>query len=291
MSYEQILYDISDGVAVITLNRPDRLNAWTRGMAGEVMEAAHRAEGDDNVRVIVLTGAGRGFCAGADMAELEGAADDTTKALKAGDMPAERRVGILMQQITEGEYDPENRGNKREDFRKRYSYLMGINKPVIAAVNGPAAGVGFIMALYCDIRFASEKARFSTAFSKRGLIAEHGISWMLPRIVGLSNALDLLYSSRVIDADEALRIGLANRVFSSGSFMEETMAYARDLAGAVSPRSLGVMKRQVYNALFQDLSEACEKADEELILSLSSEDFKEGVAHFLEKRPPRFTGN
>jgi enoyl-CoA hydratase/carnithine racemase len=290
MSYEQIIYAVNNGVAVITLNRPDRLNAWTRGMAREVMEAAQSAEEDDAVRVIIITGSGRGFCAGADMTELEGAADDTAAALSAGDMPAERRVSILMQQRTYAEFDPENRGNKREDFRKRYSYLMGINKPIIAAVNGPAAGVGLIISLYCDIRFASEMARFSTAFSKRGLIAEHGISWMLPRIVGISNAFDLLYSSRIIDANEALRIGLVNRVFPSESFMLEVMAYATDLANAISPRSLGVMKRQLYDALYQTFSQASEKADQELLLSLSSDDFKEGVAHFLEKRPPRFTG-
>jgi enoyl-CoA hydratase/carnithine racemase len=290
MPYEQIIYALNNAVAVITLNRPDKLNAWTRGMAREVMEAAQRAEEDNAVRVIIITGSGRGFCAGADMAELEGAADETAAALKAGNMPAERRVSVLMQQKTYAEFDPENKSSKREDFRKRYSYLMGINKPVIAAVNGPAAGVGLIISLYCDIRFASEKAKFSTAFSKRGLIAEHGISWMLPRIVGITNALDLLYSSPIIDANEAFRIGLVNKVFPAESFMLDVMAYARELANTVSPRSLGVMKRQVYDAMYQTFSEASEAADQELILSLTSDDFKEGVAHFLEKRPPRFTG-
>ena len=291
MPYEQILYSISDGVATITLNRPARLNAWTRGMAAEIMEAMHNAEEDDKARVIVLTGAGRGFCAGADMAELEGAADDTARALKAeGPMTAERRVSLLMGQITRGEYKPENSDNMRDDFRKRYSYIMGIKKPVIAAVNGPAAGLGLIIALYCDIRFASEKAKFSAAFSRRGLIAEHGIGWVLPRIVGLSNALDLLYSSRIIDAQEAFRMGLVNRVFPEEGFIDGVMDYAKELAGPVSPRSLGIMKRQVYDALFQTLSEASETADGELIRSLGSEDFKEGVAHFLEKRPPLFTG-
>jgi len=291
MPYEQILYTLNDGVAIITLNRPARLNAWTRGMAKEVMDASHRAEDDDKVRVIVLTGASRGFCAGADMAELEGAADEAVASLKSGAaMSAERRVSLLMEQITEEEYNPENRDKIRDDFRKRYSYLLGLKKPVIAAVNGPAAGLGLIIALYCDIRFASEKAKFSTAFSKRGLIAEHGISWILPRIVGLSNALDMLYSSRVIDAHEAFRMGLVNRIFPEDTFMDGVMAYAKDLAGSVSPRSLGVMKRQVLNAMFQTLAEASETADEELLQSLASEDFKEGVAHFLEKRPPLFTG-
>jgi enoyl-CoA hydratase/carnithine racemase len=291
MTYEQILYAVSNGVAIITLNRPDRLNAWTRFMAKEVMHAAHRAEDDDSVHVIVLTGAGRGFCAGADMAELEGASDEAVASLKSGAaMSAERRVSLLMEQITEAEYNPENKDRIRDDFRKRYSYLMGIKKPVIAAVNGPTAGLGLIIALYCDIRFASDKARFSTAFSKRGLIAEHGISWILPRIVGLPNALDMLYSSRIVDSKEALRIGLVNHVFSQESFMDSVMAYAKDLATSVSPRSMRIIKKQVFNAMFQSLSEASETADEELLQSLTSEDFKEGVAHFLEKRAPNFSG-
>jgi enoyl-CoA hydratase/carnithine racemase len=291
MPYEQILYSVSDGVATITLNRPERLNAWTRIMAKEVMDAAHRAEDDASARVIVLTGAGRGFCAGADMAELEGAADEAFAALKSGAaMSAERRVSILMDQITEEEYNPENKDRIRNDFRKRYSYLLGIKKPVLAAVNGPAAGLGLIIALYCDIRFASEKAKFSTAFSKRGLIAEHGISWILPRMVGISNALDMLYSSRIISSQDALSMGLVNRVFPQESFMDDVMSYAKDLANSVSPRSMCIMKRQVVNALFETLAEASETADEELLQSLASDDFKEGVAHFLEKRPPRFTG-
>lgn len=291
MPYKQILYSTGDGIATITLNRPERLNAWTRVMAREVMEAAHRAEDDDSVRVIILTGAGRGFCAGADMDELGGAADEAVAALKSGAaMSAGRRVSLLMEQITEEEYNPENKDRTRDDFRKRYSWLMGIKKPVIAAINGPAAGLGLIIALYCDIRFASDKAKFSTAFSKRGLIAEHGISWILPRIVGLSNALDMLYSSRLVTPQEALSMGLVNRVFPQESFISDVTAYAGDLAASVSPRSMGVMKRQVHNALFQTLAEASEAADEELIKSLTSEDFKEGVAHFLEKRPPRFTG-
>ena len=205
-------------------------------------------------------------------------------------MSAEKRVSILMEQITEEEYDPENPEKVRDDFRKRYSYLLGIKKPVIAAINGPVAGLGLIIALYCDIRFASEKSKFSTAFSKRGLIAEHGISWILPRIVGLSNALDMLYSSRIIPPQEALGMGLVSRTFPHETFMEGVMSYARDLAGSVSPRSMRVIKRQVVNAMFQTLAEASEASDAELLQSLSSEDFKEGVAHFLEKRAPRFTG-
>ena len=291
MLYTQIIYEAENGIATITLNRPEKLNALTWVMAGEIRDAMHTAARDENIRVILLTGAGKGFCAGADMDELKNAPNDKSiSADKDGKVPAERQVSVLMRTKTEEELDPENEDGNRPDFRKRYSYLLGINKPVIAAINGPAAGAGFVMSLYCDMRFVSENARFSSTFSRRGLIAEHGISWILPRIVGASNALDLLFSSRLIGAQEAVSMGLVNRVLPTDGFMEGVMAYALELAETVSPRSLRVIKRQVYNGLFQSLAESCEQADEELLLSLKSEDFQEGVAHFLEKRSPKFTG-
>ncbi len=289
MEYQQIIYTKADRIATVTLNRPSRLNAWTPLMAEEVRDAMYRAAEDDGVRAIILTGAGRGFCAGADMAELENAASQGTPDADSG-KNAEQLVSVLTGTKTEEELEDQNPNNVRADFRKRYSYLQAIPKPIIAAVNGPAAGLGLIMALYCDLRFVSDKARFSTAFSRRGLIAEHGISWMLPQIIGLSNALDLLFSARTVDAEEALRLGLVNRVFPEERFMEGVLAYARELATSVSPRSLRVMKRQIYNAQFQTLAEATQVADEELLLSIESEDFKEGVAHFIEKRAPEFTG-
>jgi enoyl-CoA hydratase/carnithine racemase len=289
MAYEEVIYTVTDRVATITLNRPNRLNAWTPLMAEEVRSAMEKAADDDDVRVIILTGAGRGFCAGADMAALEDAVDHGVSALD-GTKTAEQGVSVLTGTKTGAEREEINASNIREDFRKRYSYFPAIPKPIIAAINGPAAGLGLILTLYCDLRFASEKARLSTAFSRRGLIAEHGVSWMLPRIVGMSRALDLLFSARMIDAQEALRIGLVDRVFPEEGLMNGVMAYALDLAASVSPRSLRVIKKQVYDAQFQTLAEATERADEEMILSIQSEDFKEGVAHFLEKRPPKFTG-
>ena len=289
MTYTEVLYDKADRVAIVTLNRPEKLNAWTGVMAEEVRDAMGRAGADDGVRVIVLTGAGRGFCAGADMADLKGAAGQGTSNLNGSESP-EEAVSLLMGTRTEEQREAENRLNVRSDFRKRYSYLPAVPKPIIAAINGPAAGLGLILSLYCDLRFASEKARFSTAFSRRGLIAEHGISWVLPRIVGLSNALDLLFSARMVDAHEAFRMGLANRVFPEEGFMAGVLGYASDLATQVSPRSLRVMKRQVWEAQFQTLAEAASSADRELVLSLQSDDFREGVAHFLEKRLPEFTG-
>src|ERR1700704_2646699 len=182
------------------------------------------------------------------------------------------------------------RANVRADFQKKYSYFPSLEKPVIAAVNGAAVGLGFIITLYCDLRFASDTARFGTAFAKRGLIAEYGMSWLLPRLIGPANALDLLFSARIVDGAEAARLGLVNQVFPQAEFMEKVRAYAKDLANSVSPRSMKVIKQQIYNAMFQSLGEAFEAAEEEMVKSLQCEDFKEGVAHFLEKRAPVFTG-
>jgi enoyl-CoA hydratase/carnithine racemase len=274
MQIQETLYQVADRVATITLNRPDKLNAWTAVMEQEVRSAIEEAERDDDVRVIVLTGAGRGFCAGADMSLLSGVAsrgvDEETKerALRAG----ARREGV------------------RPDFQKKYSYFPAVGKPVIAAINGPIVGLGLVIALYCDLRWASDSARFSTTFARRGLIAEYGMAWMLPRLVGHANALDLLFSARMIDAAEALRMGLVNQVFPQDVFSDRVRENARDLASNVSPRSLRVMKRQVYDAMFQTLAEAFEVSEREMLASLQSKDFKEGVAHFLEKRAPAFTG-
>jgi enoyl-CoA hydratase/carnithine racemase len=277
MGYEEILYDVANHVATITLNRPAKLNAWTMLMEKEVQHAMFAAEKDAQVRVIVLTGAGRGFCAGADMANLAGLASANNSPAKIKEILGEHLAGTPRQ-------------GARPDFQKTYSYMPAIEKPIIGAINGTAVGLGLVISLYCDIRIASDQAKFGTAFARRGLIAEHGISWLLPRIVGTSNALDLLYSARVIDAAEALRMNLINRVLPAEQFGEEVRKYAVELAGSASPRSMSVMKRQVYNALFQTLGEAIETANEEMFKSFASEDFKEGVAHFLEKRPPAFTG-
>lgn len=277
MAYQEIIFDVRDRVATLALNRPERLNAWTPTMEQEVLEALTSAERDDNVRVIIFTGAGRGFCAGADMGTLNSVASES-----GGFAAVEKR---LREKFV---------GPKREgalpDFQKTYSYLLDIKKPILGAINGAAAGLGMVIALYCDIRFASEKAKFSTAFSRRGLIAEYGMAWMLPRIVGIANALDLLYSARLVEADEALRMGLVSRVFPEASFESEVRKYAVELANAVSPRSMRVIKRQVYEGLVQSLGDSIDSANEEMVKALACEDFKEGVAHFLEKRAPAFSG-
>jgi enoyl-CoA hydratase/carnithine racemase len=275
MSNQETLYEVSDRIATITLNRPDKLNAWTATMEQEVRASMFTAEKDDNVRVIILTGAGRGFCAGADMSLLDTIAKEG-----------------LGQRTPENLFGQSNghRQNVRADFKQKYSYFPAIQKPVIAAVNGPAVGLGLIITLYCDLRFASDNARFGTAFAKRGLIAEYGLAWMLPRLVGPANALDMLFSARMVEANEAHRMGLVNHIFPQAGFLDSVRAYAKEVAHNVSPRSLRVIKDQVYNGMFQTLSEACEMAGKEMVQSLQCEDFKEGVAHFLEKRAAAFTG-
>lgn len=275
MDYQEILYDVDDGIATITLNRPAQLNALTMLMQEELRDAMFRADADDAVRVVILTGAGRGFCAGADMNLLSN--------LSEGDGEARRREDALG-----------SNGARREDFpadfQKKNSYIPSVGVPVIAAINGPCAGLGLVFTLYCDLRFAAEGAKFTSAFSRRGLIAEHGISWMLPRLVGLQNALDILFSARKFDAAEAKELGLVSRVFPAETFMDSVRDYATMLARQVSPRSLRIMKRQIYAAQFQSLAEAIDIGDREMLLSFDSEDFKEGVDHFVEKREPQFTG-
>jgi enoyl-CoA hydratase/carnithine racemase len=275
MPSQDTLYHVADHVATITLNRPDKLNAWTAVMEREVRAAIAEAEKDENVRVIVLTGAGRGFCAGADMSLLSTVAEQ-------GLDEAQRAQAV---QPTSG-----GSGGVRSDFRKKYSYFPAVTKPVIAAINGPVVGLGLVLALYCDIRLASDAARFGTAFAQRGLIAEYGLAWILPRLVGHANALDLLFTARMIDATEALRVGLVNQVYPRETFLERVKEYATHLASNVSPRSLRVIKRQVYEAMFQTLAESFEVSEREMLASLQCEDFKEGVAHFIEKRAPHFTG-
>ena len=268
MSNTDLIYEVAEGIATLTLNRPDKLNAWTGEMGTAVRAAMEAAEADENVRVIILTGAGRGFCAGADMSLLNQLASND-------------HTGAAAQALAEGQMPA---------FHGTYSYFPSIKKPVIAAINGHAVGLGLIISLYCDLRFASSEAKFGTAFAKRGLIAEYGVAWMLPRLIGPANALDLLLSARIIDAAEAAQMGLVNRVFPAASFLESVRAYAMELVKSVSPRSMAVIKRQIYQGLLESLDEAAASADKEIIESLRSEDFKEGVAHFVEKRAPRFTG-
>ncbi len=274
MNYREILYHVKDGVALVTLNRPDKLNAWTTRMAEEIQDATLAAAEDDAARVIVITGAGRGFCAGADMKLLSdmGGGKGQAGAEDPADQPRPRPSGV------------------RRDFTHKYSYFPAIPKPVIAAINGPVAGIGLVMTLYCDIRIAAVDARFTSAFVKRGLIAEYGGAWLAERVMGVANALEVFLSGRIFDGAEARQLGLVNLTLPGEGFLEAALAYARDLAANNSPRSMRVIKQQIWESLFQELDAAVELSLVEMKASIASEDFREGVAHFLEKRAPRFSG-
>lgn len=278
MAYEQILYDVRERIATITMNRPERLNAWTPHMGRELYAAFATAAADDEVRAIVVTGAGRGFCSGADMQALRELQSATATGGAHDGVPAERSAPTAAIAPIHPALDTP------------YAYPQSIPKPVLAAINGPVAGLGFTHMLYYDVRIASDRARFTTAFARRGLISEHGSSWMLPRLVGPAHACDLLFSGRVIDAAEAQAMGLVNAVVPHDELLPHVYERARELATLCSPRSIGIMKRLVYTHQFADLATASAETDREMVQSFPSADFREGVASFLEKRPPRFTG-
>ena len=278
-SYEDIAYDVDARVARITLNRPAKLNAWTAAMERSVGRAVRRAAGDEDVRVIVITGAGRGFCAGADMSRLQDFSQTT---------PSETEVAAATRQASAAA--PAGDAELAAHYAGRFGYMLGVPKPIVAAINGPCAGIGLVLSLFCDLRFATADAKFTTAFAQRGLIAEHGVSWILPRLIGPARAMDLLLSARFFDGREAEQLGLVNRAFAADSFKAELDAYVSRLCQQVSPRSLRVMKSQIWKALFQNFEQASLLADREMQASFGSADFKEGVAHFVEKRAARFEG-
>ena len=261
--YAHILLDKRDGVAHVILNRPEKRNALGFGPGSsrdEIVRALADADADATIGAIVLEANGPTFCAGGDLSGLP-----------PGEGPVQDETLITMV----------------DTF---HAAIRQVTKPVIAMLNGATAGIGLVHALYCDLRFAADNTVFTTAFARRGLIAEHGISWMLPHIVGHAHALDLLLSARRVPSEEALRIGLVNRLYPADQLREQTYAYARDLADFVSPSAMSVIKRQVYDVPFQTLAEATIDANREMIVALQGEDFREGVASFVEKRPPRFKG-
>ncbi len=275
--YETILTDVADGVATITLNRPDRLNAWTGTMAREVRGAVYEAGRNADVRVIVVTGAGRGFCAGADMDALQDIGDNADSRDDGNDFPPWPEYPGAPGPSLDGLYPG------------RFGYLYACPKPVIAAINGPCAGIGLIFTLYCDMRFTVNEAKYTTAFAARGLIAEHGISWLLPRLVGEANAFDLLLSARKFTGAEAAELGMVNRSFGSVEDMRAHVSEAAaHLAVNASPRSMAIMKAQMRRAYFQSYAEALTTADEEMTGSFATDDFREGVDSFVERRVPQF---
>jgi enoyl-CoA hydratase/carnithine racemase len=261
--YDHILYAIEDPVATITLNRPDQLNAFTYAMLAELRDAIERAAADTAVVGIIITGAGRGFCAGLD-------------------------AEVLAQASEPGQPNRETRGVEDDDLPGLFTYLLGIEKPIIAAVNGVAAGGGFVLAALSDIRFAATSAAFTTIFSKRGLISEHGSAWILPRLMGAGRALDLLWSSRKIDAQQAYATGLVEYLVEDDALLGTAQDYVRDLALNVSPASLRDTKRLVYDNLGIEYGPALRQAHALQEASLTRADAVEGVQSFVERRPPNF---
>lgn len=260
MSEDVVLYEFREpGIAILTLNRPDRLNAWTGEMAVQYFDLLDRCAADPAVTVIVVTGAGKGYCAGADM--------------------------VTLQDIGASEGNPSS--GAPSAGRPQYLTTL-IPKPVIAAINGACAGMGMAQALMCDIRFAAAGAKFTTAFSRRGLISEWGISWILPRLVGHARASDLLFSGRVFLAEEAAAMGVVNAVVEPERLLEHTLEYATDMAINASPSSMAVMKRQLYADWDRPLIPAHDDAVRLMVESFRRPDFAEGVASYLQKRPPQF---
>ena len=273
-TYEQITVETQNGVTTLTLNRPDRLNAWTAQMAAEVQAAICQAGEDAESRCIVITGAGRGFCAGADMEGLQSTANAGQNKQAAGNV--------------EAAFTNAPGPDVSATYPGRFGYMYNCPKPIIAAINGPCAGIGLIFALYADLRYANGAAKFTTAFAARGLVAEHGIAWLLPRLVGEANALDLLFTARKFTGAEAADLGLVNKAFAADELMPHVNSVASVLANDVSPRSIAIMKRQVRAAYAQSFTESLAIADHEMSDSFSTFDFKEGVQSFVEKRAPAF---
>jgi enoyl-CoA hydratase/carnithine racemase len=275
--FDEITYEVDDPVATITLSRPDSLNAWTGTMDVEIREAIGRAVADPAVVGIVVTGAGRAFCAGADMKLLDrlSSADPASAAADAGSDIADASAEGAGADVP-------------DDFAGRFGYLMTVPKPIIAAVNGAVAGMAFPFALSCDLRVLCPESLFVTAFAERGLIAEWGLGWLLPQLVGPSVALDLLFSSRRVGGEEAYRLGLGNHLVERDDLLTFSRGYVEQLASSCSPASLAVMKRQVYEHTQRGLGAAEAESQRLMAESFGRPDFQEGVRSFLDKRPPRF---
>jgi enoyl-CoA hydratase/carnithine racemase len=257
-AYSQIRYLVDDPVAVLTLDRPSRMNAFTAVTLQEIRHALERSMADRRVVGTVITGAGSAFCVGLDAASLAEAA----------------------------ERPPDTDANRVEPAL--FSYIRGLPKPVIAAVNGMCAGGGFVLALMCDLRFVAEDAVFTTVFSRRGLVAEHATSWLLPRLVGTGRALDLLWSSRRVSGSEAVEMGLAERLAEPGQVVEAATAYVKELAASTSPQSLKITKELVHAHWSASFESAAHDGHGATMRSLGEPDFAEGVASFLAHRAPTF---
>ncbi len=269
MAYEQILYETADRIATVTLNRPDRMNAMPPQMIGEIHDALHEADRDDEVRVVIITGAGKAFCSGMDMDVLR--------------TPAAKVMEDLRGQ---NQRDP----NLRQDFRGAFSYMMALRKPIIGAINGVCVGVGFTCALYFDIRIAAESARMGLLYPRRGLSIEEGGSWMLPRLIGLADAIEMVVTGRVLGAREALERRLVTHVVPDDQLMTKARKLAGEIATQCSPLGVATARRMVYEHLFSDLGTAIHEDFAELSKMFGTADFKEGIRAFMQRRPPKFPG-
>lgn len=278
---------VDDRVAIVRLERPEKLNAFTYAMIAELRETIDRAIADERVFGVVITGAGRAFSAGLDLGDLArtartaGASGASASSTSAPSAPAAPEPGPNVGPDVDADADA-------EELPALFAYLLRSPKPIIGAINGVAAGGGFVLAMMCDLRIAAHGSSFTTAFSKRGLVAEHGTSWVLPRLVGTNRALDLLWSARRIDAAEAHRMGFVDRLVDDGTEVDAACEYVRDLAANVSPRSVALMKEQVLRGWSQPLPVALRQVDREVREALDHPDATEGVASFVERRPPRF---
>jgi enoyl-CoA hydratase/carnithine racemase len=271
MDFKDLLYEKAERVATVTYNRPEKMNAWTPRMFDELRAAIGDAEADSNVGAIILTGAGRAYCAGADLGGLN-------------------RIALGTEQVSGLARPAPGTEGLNPNFQGRFSWMFSVKKPIIGAINGPAVGMGFANSLYCDIRLASDQARMGLIFPRRGLAIEFGSSWILPRIIGVANAADLAITGRLIDAHEALRMGLVSRVVPHDELMPAARALATEVATQCSPLGISYIKRFIYEHLFTDLATALRAEDKTVEIMLKSDDFKEGVQSFFEKRAPRFTG-
>ena len=271
MELKNTEYEVdAQGLATIWLNRPHRMNAWTGRLYTEYRYLLKRANDDSKVRAIIVTGVGKGFCVGGDSQALSGHADRGAYSPGISEDIAKPGYGT----------DP--------NFDASFAYHFGLDKPVIAAMNGPAAGVGLALACFADLRFAVPGVKFTTAHGKLNLPAEYGLSWMLPKIVGLGRANDLLLTSRVFTSDEALTLGFVNQIFEPEALMVQTREYAHQLIASVSPNSLRQTRWQIYKDLHRDVASAVIESERLIEDMAKEEDFKEGIAALVEKRPPRW---
>ena len=276
MSYETILYEVDDAILTITLNRPDKLNAFTTQMLSELIDAFDRADHDDAVKVVIVTGAGRAFCAGADLSRRRDVRSSGAARPAAGSAGAHGQPDLTS--------DAARDGGGRVTLR-----IFSCLKPVIAAVNGPAVGVGATMLLPMDIRLASAEARFGFVFVRRGIVPEACSSWFLPRIVGMSQALEWMFTGRVFPAGEALAARLVSAVHPPGELLPAARALAREIAENASV-SVALARQMLWRMLGADHPMEAHKIDSRAIFTRGrSADVKEGVTSFLEKRKPRFT--